>query len=225
MAAQQIPLDLGHRPALGRNDLLVTEGNKEAVAWIDSWPDWPVHALALYGPAGSGKTHLVHVFAALAKAELITPDDLADRDALSLVRANKALAWDNADSGADETALFHLLNAVREEGRHLLICGRTAPARWPVQLPDLKSRLSAASAVEIAPPDDATLMAVLAKLFKDRQVLVDADVLEYVVTRMPRSFEAATTLVTAADREALARGRRITVPLMREVLKAGGFAT
>ena len=33
-------------------------GNREALAWIDRWPDWPAPALALGGPAGCGKTHL-----------------------------------------------------------------------------------------------------------------------------------------------------------------------
>jgi len=224
MSSQQIPLDLGHRPALGRGDLLVTEGNKAAVAWIDNWPKWPSPVLALYGPAGCGKTHLVHVFAAQAHAELISPEDLAQNDALSLARQHKALAWDNADASADETALFHLLNAVREEDGHLLICGRLSPARWPVQLPDLKSRLNGLAAVEITPPDDATLTAVLAKLFRDRQLPVDADVLEYAVTRMPRSFDAAVTLVATADRDALARGQKITIPLLRDVLARTGIS-
>lgn len=224
MAADQIPLDLGHRPALGRRDLLVTDANKEAVAWIDSWPAWPVPVLALYGPPGCGKTHLIHVFAAQTQAEVIALSTLTAEDAVSLARNNRALAWDNADSVADETVLFHLINAVREESGHLLICGRTAPARWAVQLPDLRSRLSAVPAVEIKSPDDATLAAVLAKLFRDRQLPVDVDVLEYVVARMPRSFDAAERLVAAVDQDALARGRRITIPLIRDVLNSGGTA-
>ena len=41
MGAIQLPLDLGHRPALGREDFLVAPSNQGAVAWIDRWPDWP----------------------------------------------------------------------------------------------------------------------------------------------------------------------------------------
>ena len=58
----QLPLDLGHLPALGWDDFLVAPSNQAAVSWLDRWPRWPGHALSLFGPAGSGKTHLAHVF-------------------------------------------------------------------------------------------------------------------------------------------------------------------
>ena len=54
----QLVLNLGHRPALGREDFLVADGNRVAVDWIDQWPDWPQPGLALHGDPGAGKTHL-----------------------------------------------------------------------------------------------------------------------------------------------------------------------
>lgn len=130
----------------------------------------------------------------------------------------EAVVWDNADALIDETALFHFFNAMRAADKHFLIVGRTAPARWPVTLPDLKSRLTAIPAVEILAPDDATLMAVLAKLFHDRQLDVSPDVIEFSMKRAPRTFSAIRRLVDAVDQEALAQRRKITVPLVREVL-------
>ena len=62
------------------------------------------------------------------------------------------------------------------------------------------------------------IQAVLVKLFADRQLRVDADVIGYVVARMERSFAATRTLVEALDSTALARRRNITVPLARDVL-------
>lgn len=218
VTSRQIPLELGHRPALDRADLLVTAGNREAVSWIDSWPDWPSHAVALFGPEGCGKSHLVHVFAAKTRAEIITADDLASVTPIELAQEHKALAWDDAEAAADETSVFHLYNAVREAGGHLLICSRTPPARWPVTLPDLKSRLAAVPAVEILPPDDATLIALLAKLFRERQVGVSEDALTYIVNRIPRTFAAVQAVVGATDRAALGQGRKISVPLIRDVL-------
>ena len=102
-------------------------------------------------------------------------------------------------------------------------CGRrgrlaAAPARWPIALPDLASRLRGAQVASVGAPDDALLTAVLAKLFQDRQVRIDADVLGYAVPRMERSFEAARRFVAEADRLALENKRRITVPLARAVL-------
>ena len=62
-AMQQIPLNLGHRTALGRDDFLVAPNNHDAVAWIDLWPEWPAPCFILYGPVASGKTHLGAVWA------------------------------------------------------------------------------------------------------------------------------------------------------------------
>jgi chromosomal replication initiation ATPase DnaA len=94
------------------------------------------------------------------------------------------------------------------------------PSRWMVGLADLRSRLNAAPAVAIGRPDDALIGAVLVKLFGDRQLPVDGEVLAYVLARMERSFAAARTLVAALDRAALAAHRGITIPLAREVTAA-----
>ena len=64
----QLALDLPARPAMGREDYLVAPCNQDGVSWIDKWPDWPAPALVLFGPAGSGKTHLAHVWQNRASA-------------------------------------------------------------------------------------------------------------------------------------------------------------
>lgn len=218
MSTRQIPLDLGHRRAIGRADFLVTDANRDAISWVDSWPKWPSNTLGIYGPPGCGKSHLVHVFAAKANAHILDVSRLATQDPLSMAESYDAVAWDNADALIDETALFHFFNAMRAADKHFLIVGRTAPARWPVTLPDLRSRLAAMPSVEILAPDDTTIMAVLAKLFHDRQLDVSPDIIEFAVKRVPRTFLAIRHLVDAVDQEALAQKRKITVPLVKEVL-------
>jgi chromosomal replication initiation ATPase DnaA len=197
----QLALDLGHRPALGREDFLIAPCNEGAVAWIDRWPDWPGPALVIHGPAGCGKTHLAQVWRARAG----TREDSVIED---------------ADRPGDDVALFHLFNRRAEDGGHLLLTARTPPARWPDRLPDLVSRLAAVPTVEIGPPDDILVTQVLVKLFADRQIEVGAEVVSYLVTHMERSFDAARQLVAAADTAALAAKRAVTVPLVRQVLAA-----
>ena len=121
----------------------------------------------------------------------------------------------------DQRALFHLINLVREEEAWLLITARTAPVGWTVALPDLASRLRAIPAVTIAPPDDALLGAVLLKLFADRQIAVDENLIGYLLTRIERSFAAAGEAVDALDREALRLKRPVTRALAAETLRAG----
>lgn len=225
--AAQLPLDLGHRPALGREDFLVADCNAAAVAWIDRWPDWPGGGLAIHGPAGSGKSHLAEVWRGRSGAIRIAADELAAAEPPRLLGDVRACVIDGLyDEGArlDERRLLHLYNVLRERGGHLLLAARRAPARWPIALPDLKSRLGALPAVEIGPPDDTLLAAVLVKLLADRQLAVGTEVVAYLAPRMERSFEAARRIVEALDREALAAQRRIALPLAREVLArdAGG---
>ena len=217
MTVRQFPLELVHRPALGREDFLVSTSNAEAVGWIDRWPDWPGRALALCGPEASGKTHLVHVWKERSAAAPFDPS----RGGAETFSA-KAVFIDDADGIAGdrerETALFHLYNVLKESGGHLLLSGKMPPSRWPIKTPDLASRLLTLAVAELTPPDEALLSAVLVKQFADRQITVGQDVIAFLVARMERSFAAATRWVEKLDRLALAQKRKITLPLVREIL-------
>ena len=219
----QLPLDLGHRPALGREDFLLAPCNEVAVAWIDRWPDWPGVALALHGPAACGKTHLGFVWRGRSAAIDIAPAALAEAAPPAILGPAKACTLEDVDAALAagnlaEERLLHLYNLIGERGGHMLFTGQTPPARWPIALPDLRSRLRAATAVAMAAPDDALIEAVLVKLFADRQLRVDAGVVRFLAARMERSFAAARTIVAAMDRAAMADRREITVPLARRVL-------
>lgn len=214
---RQLPLALGHRPALSRDDLVVSPANREAVALIDSWPRFPATVVVLAGPAGSGKTHLAEIWRATAGAVSVPPLDAA-RAIESAARGTPVLLED-ADRGAlGEEALFHLVNAARGGATHLLLAARSAPAAWGIRLPDLASRLKAATTVALGAPDDALLSGVLAKLFADRQVEIDPQVVGYLVRRMERSLAAANDVVERLDRAALERKARISRTLAAEVL-------
>src|SRR3954469_13934463 len=62
MRPEQLPLDLPVHSAMNAAGFVVSDSNRDAVAWADRWPDWPGAALAVYGPQGCGKTHLAHVW-------------------------------------------------------------------------------------------------------------------------------------------------------------------
>lgn len=220
--AQQITFDLSHRPALGREDFLIAPSNQDAVNWVDRWPAWPGPALVIHGPAASGKTHLAAVWAERTGAQFISTANLGDKDAAAITQLAPHLVIDRVDPWLGdremEVKLFHIYNIMREEGRHLLLTMRMSPAQIAFTLPDLSSRLRAAPAAMIQPPDDSLLASILVKLFNDRQLNVGQDVISYVVPRMERSFAAALALVEQADRIALAEKRNIAIPLMRQIL-------
>lgn len=215
---RQLPLDLPHEAALSRDDFLVGASNRAAFELLERWPNWPSPVVVLAGPVGSGKTHLVKAFQDETGAAVLAAPDLRETDVEALVAAPAAVI-ENAHRGVDNTALFHLLNAARQAGKTILITSRTWPASWKITLPDLMSRLRAATPVEILEPDDDLLRRVLVKLFADRQIAIDLSVVDYLVVRMERSLEVALRAVEAIDQEALAGRVRITKPLAGRVLE------
>jgi chromosomal replication initiation ATPase DnaA len=214
---EQLPLDLAHRPAHGRADFIAAPANREALAWVEAWPDWPGTALALAGPEGSGKTHLAAIWQRRSDAIELSPASLAEADPDRLIGAAQAVLIDGADR-APERPLLHLYNVLGERRGHLLIVAREPPARWNIALPDLRSRLVASPAATLAAPDQELLGAVLVKLFADRQLKVSRELVEHLVTRLERSFAAIENAVNRLDRAALAERRAVTVPLARRVL-------
>ena len=215
--APQLPLDFDHRASNTRDDLIVAASVEAAVELIERWPDWPSPVVVLAGPAGSGKTHLATIWSERARAR---PVNIAqwDEKALADAAAGPVLAEDADRRQFDETQLFHVINTVLQNGTHLLMTARCQPALWPVKLPDLRSRLNAATMVAIGAPDDALLAQVIEKLFADRQIAIDPKVVGYMVQRMERSLEAARAIVRRMDEVALARRCKIGRSLAAEVL-------
>lgn len=219
---QQLALSLAYRPALAREDFLVSDANEQAVAWLDRWPDWPGPGLVVIGPRGCGKSHLAAVWRERSGA-----GDLAGRltEAGVPELAERAAHWllDDADrfletsGAAGERALLHLYNLIRDREGSLLLTMSKAPAGLSTGLADLRSRLGALPAVTVKPPDEALLAGLLVKQFADRQLDVGEDVIRYIMARTERSFEGVRRAVAQIDTYALARRRRVTVRLLREL--------
>ncbi|MCW8915653.1 MAG: DnaA/Hda family protein [Magnetovibrio sp.] len=222
MPSQQIPFDFDHRPALGGEDFLVSPSNAGAIGWVERWPDWPGPVLVIVGPSGAGKTHLAHVFETQSGACLVSVQDLIDQRADGVLAGAKALILEDLETFlAQDLAeeLLHLYNLSREEGIKILMTAKTPPARWNLTLKDLSSRLNTAPVAEISPPDDILLTALIVKQFADRQLVIDQDVLTYMLTRMDRSFSGVQSLIRAVDERALSQKRAITIPLVRQVIE------
>lgn len=215
---RQLALALDHAESYAREDFLSGPCNEAALQLVDCWPDWPANAVALVGPEGSGKTHLAMMWAAAAGARVISGRALGEAELPSAL-ATGALVVEDAGMAADERALFHLINLAREEKAFLLFTARSAPANWPVAVPDLISRLRALPVVTLQAPDDEMLRAVIVKLAADRQLALAESVVRYLSTHIERSFAAARAAVIALDNEALRQRRPATRALAAELFR------
>lgn len=215
----QLPLDLGFRPALGREDFLIAPCNEEAVAWLDRTAEWPGPVTVLTGPPGSGKSHLLAVWTSAQGARLLDGPGLRVADLDARIDSCRAVAVDSPEAMPEPDALFHLVNMMRERGGRLLLATRRAPARWQFGPPDLRSRLAASPQAVLGMPDEDLLAAVLLKQLDDRKLLPDPAVIRYLTDRMPRSFAAVRRLAELIDRMSLAERCRPSIPLARRALE------
>jgi chromosomal replication initiation ATPase DnaA len=213
--ARQFALPFANDPPYAAADFFPSACNAAAMAWLDDVAAWPLLRLAVYGPEGTGKTHLLHYFAARHHAALL-PASAVRRFAPP--PDAPALGIDDADSVADAEALLHLLNAAAERAIPVLLTGRTAPAHWNFKLPDLVSRLRATAAVALSDPDDDLLKALLARLLSDRQMAVPERMQNYLLARLPRTGHALREAAARLDRYSLAEGRAVTPKLAQRVI-------
>lgn len=221
---EQLPLSLSHPTEFYSDDLVVTKSNQAAFELIEHWPDWPMPIAVLVGPNGSGKTHFSSVWANVSGAKPIKPDQLSN--AIGMIGKGYPVLIEDIDSVLfDEVALFHLFNSVKQnhlvnQKVTLLLTADTAPLNWDVKLDDLKSRLKSVTLAIIEQPDDELLNSVAFKLFADRQIAVDAAVIEFLVSRSERSLYALGKIIDSIDRLALQRKSKVTKTLVSEVINA-----
>lgn len=225
-APRQLSLGLALPAAMTRADFMEAPSNALALNAIEDPGGLPAGKLVLTGPPGAGKTHLLRIWVQRGNALRVTTNDLAQamRPLLGLPPGAR-VAIDDAQAvagrPAEEEALFHLHNHLASSGGALLMTACRPVRDWGLTLPDLASRLNAATHVALAPPDDALLAAVLVKLFNDRQIRVQPSLIDYLLPRMERSLAAARQLVAQLDAMAMASARPVNRHLAQSLFRDG----
>ncbi len=206
MSRSQLALPFVHTPDYAGWAWLTHEGSREAEAWLLR-EDWPGGRLALWGDAGTGKTHLLHRWADVHGASLGLVDGWP----------RGPVALDDADT-VPEGALLHLLNAAQEAGHPVLLAARNPPGRWGTALPDLRSRLRACPTAALVPGDEFFLSLLLSRLLAERQVTVRPSLQRWMLTRLPRDAGVLREAAARLDAAALASGRAVTQALIASAL-------
>lgn len=219
--SQQIPMNLQHPVSFDLSDFIVSSSNSLAFQFLIAFPKSDYHFGVLVGPPGSGKSHLLHGWSKDNDAIAIAPKmDVAEMKPgfCYIIDDVNQLDKQGNFSFSDEY-LFHLYNWAKEIKAKLVVTANTAPAHWGRKLPDLVSRLGATQVTTIEELDDELLLVILVKLFSDRQLQANINVLNYAVSHMERSFSSALKLVEIVDKTALAEKRKITKALLRSCIE------
>ncbi|MBU6426498.1 MAG: DNA replication protein [Rhodospirillales bacterium] len=194
-------------------DFCPAPSNAAARDWLARPEAWSNGRLVLWGEAGCGKTHLLHIWAQARQAQIVEGATLR-----GLVRPTGPVAVDDADLVPDPAALLHLLNAAAEEGFPVLLACRQPPARMGYKLADLTSRLRASASVEIRAPEDDLLEALLTRFAAARQLNLPIQVRNLLLLHLPRAPAFYREAVARLDRMAMDGGARITRPMAAAML-------
>ncbi len=183
--------------------------------------------LYVWGAPGSGKTHVLQAAcqrmgaqglpaAYLSLAEAPHPGVLDGLEQLALVALDDIQAV--MGQGAWENALFDLINRLREQQVPLLLAANAPPAMLAVNLPDLASRLSWGPVLRLDALDDAGKREVLRAHATERGMELPDEVIDFMFAHLPRGLSSLLAGLEQLDRASMERQRRVTLPLVREVL-------
>ena len=222
--SNQLSFSLSKKENLDRDNYFVSQANQSAVSLIEDWINWPSRKLILVGSEGSGKTHLGHLWAGEVGATIISATTLMEQQISELSKAPVLVEDINEIQRNQpvEIVLFHLHNLLYSEGHSLLMTSQILPGRLSFSLEDLQSRIEASTIAKLHPVDDDLLGAILIKMFADRQIYFSDKLLNYVLSRVERSYTAAKLFVEEVDSKAMAESRVIGKKLVRDILEARG---
>jgi len=198
-------------PRYERDDFVIAPSNETAWRAGHAWLASDEQALIIHGPPGAGKTHLAHILAGRTGvfADWRGGDFGVGRDAIVVL--------DNLPADQPKLLMSAFEDAMSVAARVILV-GEGAPASWAQTLKDLRTRLLATPYAALNEPDEALLRTVMAKSFDERQLGVEAKIIEYVAPRIPLSFAAAHQFVAIADYLCASQKRSINVALARDIL-------
>ncbi len=198
-------------------DFFVSSNNFEAYKLIESWPDWSSKWINIYGPLGSGKTHLTNILK--NKLKLLNVDAREFNEKINLqLEKYECLVIENFDNNIDEKLLYSSLNHIKQLNKNILINSRKSIKDFDVKLIDLKSRLNSFLDLSINLPTDDLIRVIILKSFSDKQINISSNNLEYILKNIDRSYEKISKFTKDIDDISLSTGKSIKINLIKKVL-------
>jgi len=225
----QLPLPLEPRRE-NRFEDFVAGPNGAVIKAVRGILDERADCLYLQGPESSGKTHLLTAlcratraqgktafYAGLTRMPLEAARTLEGLEGLQLVCIDDL--EEIAGDASWEEAIFHLFNRLRATGGKLVVASALALAAVPLNLPDLRSRLSSGLRLQLQPLNEDDKLEVLGRYAVALGIELPSEVGAYLLSRGPRGLARLLPAVERLQQAAFTAKRRITVPLAREILQ------
>jgi DnaA family protein len=222
----QLPLDLAQPPP-PTLDNFAPGPNAQVMALLQQWQRGTVatRCLYLWGPHGTGKSHLLRAVVDADMRQGRPARYLAPGMGLAreLDAGMQLLAIDGVSelSEASQAALFSLLNQAAESQLRLLLAGDNAPSGLRLRA-DASTRISQGLVLQLRPLSDEDKQAALRQHARGRGFELSSEAAEYLLRHGQRDLPTLMRVLDAADRYSLQTQRAVTIPLLREVLQQCG---
>ena len=201
-----------------KEDFYVSDSNQQAFDFISSWPKWIKRTVNIFGPIGSGKTHVASILKNKTSTLEIHSSKIDD-NIFAKFKTKEALIIENLNNKISEKLLFSLWNVILQDNKYLLITSEKPINSYKFKLPDLKSRVDSCVSIGIKLPSDELISVILTKNFSDKQIKVEKKQIDYIIKRIDRSYEKISQFISVLDKYSLKKGSPFSLKLIKEVLK------
>ncbi|MBE9567138.1 MAG: DnaA regulatory inactivator Hda [Proteobacteria bacterium] len=184
--------------------------------------------LYIWGEPGLGKSHLLQASCNLAArcqrtTCYLTPAEIIGQSAAMLdgLEQIELICLDDIDGWLQgdqwETALFDLINRVRENQSRLILSSTLPPDEMAVKLPDLRSRLAWGPVFQLQDLTDKEKYQALSYRAGQNGLELPENVADYMMQRYPRDMFGLFERLAVLDKASMAMKRKLTIPLIKSV--------
>ena len=220
--SKQLYFKMPNKKALGIEDYIITDSNNFAFDLIVKILKGETNLGLISGPPYSGKTHLSKILIKNARNYKTLYFDRDYQNILDRLETSDILILENIDKvkhDKSEQDLFHIINFSKENNKKLLMTSRKPISEIDLNLEDLKSRLNSILEAKIKEPDDQLMKLILIKILNDKQLKINPNVIDFLVSRLERSYESINLFIEKIDMFSLEKSKKITIPLISGLLK------
>ena len=199
-------------------DFYVSSNNFSAYQLIESWPNWPGKWLNIFGPMGSGKTHLSKILEKKIKKVMIIDETKINNKVIQNLNSFDCLIIDAFSNKIEENLLYSILNQTKQLDSFMVINSKFPLKKFEFKLPDLRSRINSFNFIGIDLPTDDLLKVIISKSFSDKQINLNPKITEYIIKNVERSYEKMFKFLSDLDKMSLSSGKSININLIKKVL-------
>ena len=213
----QLLLALDHKKSFNEHDYYVSKSNFFAYSIIEKWPKWEKKIFNIYGEKFSGKTHLANIFKSKTNALFIKANEF-NNDIFKKAKLFENIIIDNFDEKYDEKLIYSIFNLIEQDNKYMLINSVIPISEINFKLPDMISRSKNCLSAKIDNPDDDLIFAIILKNFSDRQIKVEKRIIEFIISRIDRSYSKIYEFIYKIDELSLKKKKPINFKTIKEIL-------